>query len=113
MECPVCKETCNIPNDTNTRTSGKFAVARSDGKTVCNQCSDVLDWADSCGINDDQKLVEPKTEIKQIKKDQPTSKVSQPASKKITSFVTICCPKCNSQFSDRLCSCGFKNPLYR
>ena len=115
MECSMCNESCNLPNDT--KPSSKFAVILSDGKIVCNHCNDVLDWADSCGISKDKPLV--KTKIKSIessaqpKQSQTTTSNSQKEAKKTSSVMMISCPKCKSQFSGRVCSCGFKNPLFR
>lgn len=109
MECSVCNELCSIPNDTNSRAGGKFAVVMDGGKIVCNHCQDVLDWADTCGISDKKTLDKPKTEVKHIRKeDKPQVPV-----KKTINISTISCPKCKAHFSGRVCSCGFKNPLYR
>jgi hypothetical protein len=113
MECHICQESCNLPTDT--KPSSKFAVILADGRIVCNQCQDVLDWADTCGISKDKLLVKtnPNENHPQTKQSQITKDVTTNQTKKTSGVVTIRCPKCKSQFSGRVCSCGFKNPLFR
>ena len=69
MECLICNELCNLISDT--EPSSKFAVILDDGKIVCNQCNNVLSWADTCVISKYKPLVKTnsKETLVQINKD--------------------------------------------
>jgi hypothetical protein len=103
MECSLCNESCGLPSDA--KSTSKFAVILKDGKIVCNHCRDVIDWADTCFLSNDNPLSKPKDESK--------IESTQPVTKKIQSITIIRCIKCKAQFSDKFCACGFKNPLFR
>jgi hypothetical protein len=60
MECPMCNEYCSLPTDTNP--SQKFTVILNDGSILCNQCQDIKEWVDICGLNNINNP-KPKTQI--------------------------------------------------
>ena len=90
IQCPICHDTCSPFNKL------KVAVTHSDGRVICNQCSDILDFGDSIS-----SIVITKTKTKNISTIKSTSKTS------------ILCPKCKIHISTKICNCGFKNPLFR
>ena len=112
MECSLCNEICNLPSDT--KSSSKFAVVLTNGKVVCHQCEDVIGWADSsCMRSDGNYKVESKTKPTPNIDTKPKVEPIVDTTNKKTSVTMIRCTKCKSYFSGRVCTCGFKNPLYR
>jgi len=91
MNCSVCNIICVRP-DENCKSSNNISNIRN-GYIICNACVSVLDMMGS----------ENKTKI-EIKKEH--DKVINPVN-------SILCPMCRVRFSERICKCGFKNPLFR
>jgi hypothetical protein len=101
MECPICNNYCNLPNEK--KLNGRFAILDSTDRLVCNECYDILDWAvTTCNSTPIIKSKKSKPKVESKKKDNQSS-----------SLMMINCPKCHNIFADKICKCGYKNPLFR
>jgi hypothetical protein len=95
MKCSICNILCINPNGL-CISSNNIATVKEDGTIICSGCLSVLDMMGST-----------------IKNDNTTIKEENVKVIKINSINSVFCPKCKDRFSNQVCKCGFKNPLFR
>ena len=93
-QCSMCNKPI-IPN------SKDFAINK-DGTPFCVECFDIHDWMTPSKISAGEKIAV-KTPVE--------APVKAPV--KASSLPSIRCPKCRTDFTEKTCKCGFKNPLFR
>ncbi len=92
MNCSVCNITCIKSNENSKSSDMNINIANfRNGSIICNACVTVLDM-----MGTETKII--------TKKEEP---------KIIKTISSIYCPKCKDRFSEQICKCGFKNPLFR
>lgn len=97
MECSICKNICDLPTN-NTNNTKNIAIVSDTGLIRCLPCYEISDL-----LSNDKPIIKTIQKTTTLDEIKPIIKTKQ----------QIMCPKCKKKFSEKMCNCGFKNPIYR